>query len=1051
MDLRSRLATLGKEAQRRLFLVLGLRAGEGRRTALASAYHLGFVAAVVLIKSASNALVVARFHAQALPPLYIASALATGLVAWIAVLLQRRGQPRRIPRRGLIGASIALGVLTVASEHGTPWAVLGLYVYGESFATLVSIRFWGGVSELFDPRESRRIFGILGGAGMAGAIVAGSLAQLLGERVGAVGLLPMAMGSLLATASVGQALYRRVRFDPRAESIELPGEDAARQARAYIRQNPLARQTAILMLLLASLTALADYVFRARAGAVLDEGEMASLFGALNLWMGVIAVVFQITAAGRVLERWGVFRYLAVTPALTGLFALVCLGRPGLGPAFALRLVESAGSLSLNPSAFQLLYGPMPDSIRSPVRSFIDGLVKKVGFALGGLLLVWAGTRFDESILLGGIVALVLAIVFVLRRARRAYLETIEERLSRAVVQGRRSLQAENRKAFERELAREEAERILIALAFLRTDPLFDPAPHLPQLLRHGDPRVRRTAIHLARERKVDGVAGRLAEMVAEDDAEVAYEAALALGALAPGQAREVLGPLLDEPDHPLAGAAIAALLPLEGEEGPAARALRARLEAADATAEQRRETVRALGKLGASPYAAHIERYLNDLDPAVRAEACRAAGETKDLALLSTLAGLLSDRAVRVHARRALAAYGDAAVPLLAQWLDDRSLPLSLRLEIPRVLRSIGTEDASRAMLFSNIVDHAYLRYRIGIQLSKLHQEHPEVPVDRKRLREATFRRVRDYDYYLRVYRDLEAALPPGSPLVRALGDRLGQNLELVFRLLQIRFADMPIVAAWRAFATGGPRDRAYCIELLESVLDPAFRDAVVPLLEAYHRLPPPEDGPYRPDPRRGPARIMELAVSDDVELAAIARQTARLVWPEHPPIPAAAEETEMDPKIIERVFLFEGVDAFEESNVDDLVALAQISREERYRRGDVIYREGDEAGALYVVIEGRVVCTRGGREVLRVEKRDTFGQTSVLDGGRRPVTAVVASDEARVLAIDRHDLLALIADRPELLRGIFNAVTRHLRDILDGVGVEAQEQHRALERSVG
>src|SRR5690606_6737979 len=176
-----------------------------------------------------------------------------------------------------------------------------------------------------------------------------------------------------------------------------------------------------------------------------------------------------------------------------------------------------------------------------------------------------------------------------------------------------------------------------------------------------------------------------------------------------------------------------------------------------------------------------------------------------------------------------------------------------------------------------------------------------------------------------------------------------------------------------------------------------------------------------------------------------------ARLVWPEHHRIPAAAEETEMDPKIIERVFLFEGVDAFEESNVDDLVALAQISREERYRRGDVIYREGDEAGALYVVIEGRVVCTRGGREVLRGEKRATFGQAAVLGGGRRPVTAVVASDEARVLAIDRHDLLALIADRPELLRGIFNAVTRHLRDILDGVGVEAQEQHRALERSVG
>ena len=1050
METRTRLASLGKEAQRRLSTALGLRAGEGRRTALASAYHLGFVAAVVLVKSASNALVVARYHVHALPPLYVASALATGLVAWIAVLLQRRA-PRRIPRRGLIGASIALGVLTVLAEHGNPWAVLGLYVYGEAFATLVSIRFWGGVSEIFDPRESRRIFGILGGAGMAGAIVAGSLAQLLGARIGAVGLLPIGMAILLATASVGQALYRWVRFDPRTESIDLPGEDAARQARAYLRRNPLARGMAVLMLLLASLTAVADYVFRARAGAVLGEGEMASLFGALNLWMGVIAVVFQIGAAGRVVERWGVFRYLAVTPSLTGLSAIACLALPGLGPAFALRLVESAGSLSLNPSAFQLLYGPMPDSIRAPVRSFIDGLVKKVGFALGGVMLLFAGRRFDESILLGGIVGLVAAIVLVLRRARRAYLETIEERLTRAGGQGASPAQAEDRTALERELGRSEAVRILIALALLRDDPRFDPAPHLPRLLHHEDPRVRRTAIRLARERAVATVSERLATMVEEGDAEVAYDAALALGALSPARAKEVLEPYLDRPDDPLAGAAIAALLPWEGEDGPAARSLRERLEDEDATAEQRRETVRALGKLGASTYAAEIERYLGDVEASVRREACLAAGESKDVRLLPTLAGLLSDRAVRTHARRALVAYGDAAVPLLADWLDDRSLPLSLRLEIPRVLRAIGTEDASHAMLYSNIVDHAYLRYRIAIQLSKLHQEHPEVPVERARLREATLRRLADYEYYLRVYRDLEAALPPGSPLVRALGDRLEQNLELVFRLLQIRFADMPIIGAWRAFAGGGPRDRAYCIELLENILDPAFRDSLVPVLEAYHRLPAPEEGAFRPDPRRAPARVMELAVSDDVELAAIARQTARLTWPDHPPIPPTAEEAEMDAKIIERVFLFEGVDAFAEGDVDDLVALAQISREETYRRGEIVYREGDEAGALYVVIQGRVICTRGGREVLRVEERDTFGQTSVLDGGRRPVTAVVASEEARLLAIDRHDLLALIADRPELLRGIFNAVTRHLRDVLDGVGVLSEEQSRELERSVG
>lgn len=1051
MDARTRLAALGRDSQRRLFSALRLRAGEGKRTALACAYHLGFVASVVLLKSASNALVVARYQAQALPPLYIASALATGLVAWIAVLVQRRGS-RKLPRRGLIGASIVLGGLTVAAENGLTWAILGLYLFGEAFATLVSIRFWGGVSELFDPRESRRIFGILGGAGMAGAILAGSLAQLFGSKLGAIGLLPMAMALLLATASVGQALYRWVRFDPKADSIDLPGEDLARRARAYLGRNPLARGMAALMLLLASLTALADYIFRARAGAVLGEGEMASLFGALNLWMGVIAILFQLGAAGRILERWGVFRYLTITPALTGVSAVGCFLVPGLGPAFALRLVESAGSLSLNPAAFQLLYGPMPDAIRAPLRSFIDGLVKKVGFALGGLLLFWAGRRFDEAALLGGLVAVVGLIVWVLRRARRAYLATIEERLSRAVGPGVLLLRsAEARAALERALQRDEPVRLLIALALLRDDPRFDAALHLPRLLAHPDARVRRAAVGLARSRGVAEVAEGLEALLGDEEVELAYEAALALGALAPERAREALRPFLAEPAHPLSGAAIAALLPREAGEGEATRALRARLAAPAPAAAARRETARALGKLGRSPFSGALARYLGDLDPSVRRAAALAAGEARDPALLPTLAGLLSDRAVRVQARKALAARGDEAVPMLARWLDEKSLPLSLRLEVPRVLRGIGTEAASHALLHSNIEDHAYLRYRIAVQLSKLHQEHPEVPVARGRLHEATVRRLNAYGYYLRVYRDLEAALPAGSPLVRALGDRLEQNLELVFRLLQIRFADMPLIGAWRAFARGGPRDRAYCIELLEHLLEPAFRETLVPLLEQYHRLPPAPGAAIDADPRRAPARMMELAVSDDVELAAIARQTARLTWPENPPVPPADEDDEMDAKIIERVFLFEGVSAFSEGDVDDLVALAQISRERHHRRGQILYREGDEAGALYVVIEGRVICTRGGREVLRVEAGDSFGQTSVLDGGRRPVTAVVASDEAHILALDREDLIALIADRPELLHGIVNAVTRHLRDVLDGVGAMSRDESRELAKSVG
>ncbi|HEY0839977.1 MAG TPA: hypothetical protein VGD74_07305, partial [Vulgatibacter sp.] len=261
--------------------LMGIRQGEGERTALAAAYHLAFVAAVVLVKSASNALVVSRFKAEALPLLYVASAIATGLAAW-SVATVGRHRSLGFPRQGLILGAASLGGLALALHAGWRAPVIVLYLFGEAIATLVSIRFWGAASEIFDPRAGRRIFGILGAAGMVGAILAGLAAQLLGPVIGAVGLLPLGAGCLLAGVLAAQRLRKMQggKPAPSARSNRAAPAGGNREARAYLLKNRYPRALATLMLLLAALTALADYVFRHQAGERYTEAELAALFGA---------------------------------------------------------------------------------------------------------------------------------------------------------------------------------------------------------------------------------------------------------------------------------------------------------------------------------------------------------------------------------------------------------------------------------------------------------------------------------------------------------------------------------------------------------------------------------------------------------------------------------------------------------------------------------------------------------------------------------------------------------------------------------------------------
>jgi hypothetical protein len=221
--------------------------------------------------------------------------------------------------------------------------------------------------------------------------------------------------------------------------------------------------------------------------------------------------------------------------------------------------------------------------------------------------------------------------------------------------------------------------------------------------------------------------------------------------------------------------------------------------------------------------------------------------------------------------------------------------------------------------------------------------------------------------------------------------------------------------------------------MELIDHVLDDGLKGRVLPLLERYHRLPAAWGGVVgRAD--RAPARVLEIAVARDEVLRGIAIHTAVRTWPENPPHPPGVEEEILEARELERIFFLEGVDIFASCDVDDMVALAAIARDRDFRPGEEIFAEGDVSDALYVILEGGVRFEKAGAEVFTIGAGASFGESSLLDGASRPVRAVATSDaELRVLAIDRHDFLELVSDRPELLRGIFTAVSRDLRHVLD------------------
>jgi HEAT repeat protein len=986
----------------------------GQRLWPAATFQFALIAGVTQLKTAANALVLSRFESQALPYLYLGGALLT---AALTVLPRPRPEsPTESPGVLTAVASIITLALAAGVHAGQRVPAIALYLFVDAFTTFVSLRFWGQMSAAFDAREARRAFTALNGFGMGGGIIGGLLVKAMAE--------PLGTSFVVASGAVGLLIAGIVfRFHTGAVAMPKRSRHAAMTAEPwlYFAQSPYAQVLGALGIAFAVLSSFVDYLFRLRVEGTLSEDGLAALFGSLQLWIGLFCVGFQLLVAERLLGKLGLLRYLALVPLVLGPLAAATLLTTELWPVHLLRLVETAVSYSILPVGIQLLYAAVPDAQRESVRAAVDGLLRKGGVVLAGVLLIGAGRAATGGTMAVAVVGLSVALGVLLFRLKPAYVEALEEQVG-APVEEEVQVGNETQKLLVDSLGAETPERVLRAVDLM--DQAEVPLrPHLAALLAHPNERVVERGVELALKLEAHETAPTLERLVEAGPRRPRNQAVWALAVLSPDRAERLLPALLESPDIGLRCAAIGALVHTQGHSAALASLSALLARRSQAPISERREVARLLGRLKDARFAQPLASYLADPDSSVRRVAIEAAGVGAYLELAPRLLAFLTWREERRVARNALAQLGDRVMPLLEVTLNNRAAPMAQRLQLPRVMRLIGTSDALHALLFSNVRDDAFLQFRIGAEMSRLRDEHLEYTVDAGRVREALGRRRETYRELVEPFRDLRIALGDKSLLTRAVGDRLDQALEMTFFLMGLLYTPQTMRRVHQHLVGKDPRRKAYALELMDAVVDQEDRELVNEQIEAHHReLPPGALG-------RLEVRLEALVQSEDVVLRACARYVAqRLSNLVVPPL----QENDMSEATVQKMFALEGVSVFSQSDVDDIAAVAAVAREVRFRAGERIYNQGDPGDALYVIVEGMVDHFRDGEHVLRSQAKETFGDVSLLDGAPRP-TDVVAVEDTRVLVIDRRDFLDLLADRPELLTGFFRAVSQQLRTLID------------------
>jgi CRP-like cAMP-binding protein len=134
----------------------------------------------------------------------------------------------------------------------------------------------------------------------------------------------------------------------------------------------------------------------------------------------------------------------------------------------------------------------------------------------------------------------------------------------------------------------------------------------------------------------------------------------------------------------------------------------------------------------------------------------------------------------------------------------------------------------------------------------------------------------------------------------------------------------------------------------------------------------------------------------------------------------------------MMEKILFLRGVSIFRNLKMAELAWIAEFVSEESEPSGSVLFREGDLAESLYIVVSGQVEVVRkndrGERIVAVLGEKECVGEMSILDDEPRSATIRVMEDSF-FLRIKSEDFKDLIHDNPDIAFGIFRMFTGRIR----------------------
>lgn len=826
-------------------LLVDIRREEISQTSLMFAYNFLVIASYTIVKSIRDALFINQVGASKLPYVYIGIALIAGIMVQGYNLIDKR-----INRKFLIiGSNLFFTINIVAFwwlfRYKWSWLSYGIYIWGDIFIGISIAQFWLIANDLFNSRQAKRLFGFILSGGTLGGIIAGIASRKLVHTIGTENLFLITALLMLGCAVIIRWINFHEPVTLLKGSSNTPSLQNIGGAFALIRANKNLALLASIIGITLFVSTLIDFQFKnILQQTYKSKDALTSFFGIYYTYINVATILFQILVTGKLLRQFGVGIAVIIMPVVLFLGTAIVLFHPVLWAILIVKIGEDILRLSINKWGIEILYIPIPSSIKSKAKSFIDIVLERISRGLGGSILLVFTIVISLNIrqLSIPILALIAIWIFLCIRVYKEYITSIEATLQK------RSLNIDNITVDLSDsstmnlliplLSSKNERQIIYALELLQDAKNTELVKNMVLLCQHPSSEIKVKALRILFNIGDSQIVPQVIPLLKDENDEVRMEAIHYVSVYGEVPSVQQLQSFLINPDYKIKLAAISCIVNSGSD-------LERSLLTQDLVEQMMRENspqrklarlgaVRALGVLD-NNYTFRNELLMElfiDTDINVVREAMLSAGKTKCADFVLLLVVRLDDPATRVTARDALVLYGPIVIEPLISMIANKQLPISIRRQIPKVISMVPYQESADALMNHLNHDEIDIRHKMIVAMSDINKSFSGIKFNTKLVEEYITKEIQGY-YCLSII--LQSQNDTISGLLRqALQERLVIIKEMIFLLLELIYPAESIYNAYRGLINHNTQIQANALELLDNILNNNIKQMLFPIFDS-------------------------------------------------------------------------------------------------------------------------------------------------------------------------------------------------------------------------